>query len=90
MIHLAMQRTGVDAVRQVLVVGDTPSDMRAGDNAGAGAVVGVTSGSHDAASLRREPHDQLCESVAELPALIERLDRLAPRAPGRRALKHFA
>ncbi|HZQ36446.1 MAG TPA: HAD family hydrolase [Dehalococcoidia bacterium] len=70
MIQLAMQRTGVVDVRRVLVVGDTPRDLEAGTNAGAGGVVGVLSGSHGVESLGRVRHTHLLSGVAELPALI--------------------
>jgi phosphonatase-like hydrolase len=77
MIHEAMQRCLVRAVDEVVVVGDTPVDMQAGRNAGARAVVGVTSGSHTAATLRREPSTHVLGSVRELPDVLERLGRLA-------------
>lgn len=73
MIHAAMQRCGVHDVRDVAVVGDTPSDMLAGRNAGARAVVGVTSGSHTAASLRRYPATHVVESVRDIPAVLAAL-----------------
>jgi phosphonatase-like hydrolase len=76
MIHEAMQRCGVLGVDEVVVVGDTPSDMQAGRNAGARAVVGVTSGSHTASTLRRQPSTHVLPSVRELPEMIERLGRL--------------
>lgn len=77
MIHAAMQRCGVHDVHGVVVVGDTPSDMLAGRNAGARAVVGVTSGSHTAEALRRCPATHVIGSVRDLPAV---LDALAPYA----------
>jgi phosphoglycolate phosphatase len=47
----AMARLGVDDPLAVAVVGDTSSDLEAGNAAGAGAVVGVLSGAHDEGSL---------------------------------------
>jgi phosphonatase-like hydrolase len=47
----AMARLGVDDPLAVAVVGDTVSDLQAGNAAGAGMVVGVLSGAHDAATL---------------------------------------
>lgn len=76
MVFEAMQRCVIHSVHDVVVVGDTPSDMHAGHNAGAGAVVGVASGAHGAASLRRAPHTHLIDGVWELPALVRRLERL--------------
>lgn len=82
MIHTAMQRCRVRSVRDVIVVGDTPSDMMAGTNAGARAVVAVTSGSHDAAALRRHAATHLLDSVRDLPGVIERIDRLTSSQRG--------
>jgi phosphonatase-like hydrolase len=79
LIHTAMQRTGVHAVREVAVLGDTPSDVLAGANAGARFVVGVLSGAHTAASLRRHPLTHLIDGVWELPAFLARQARLADR-----------
>ena len=71
MIFRAMEATGVRAVHRVLKVGDTPVDLQAGTNAGVRGVIGVLSGSHDAATLGRERHTHLIPSVADLPGLIE-------------------
>ncbi len=71
MIHLAMQRTGIVSAARVLVVGDTPLDLRAGTNAGAGGVVGVLTGTHTVATLGAVRHTHLLPSIASLPQLIE-------------------
>lgn len=76
MIHEAMQRTGVRAVSEVAVVGDTPADILAGKNSGAVAVIGVTSGAHSGATLRRYPATHIIESVREVPAMLARVERL--------------
>jgi len=70
MIFLAMERTGVHDARAVVVVGDTPLDLQAGTNAGAGGVVGVVTGSHDWHSLGATRHTHLLPSVADLPRLL--------------------
>jgi phosphoglycolate phosphatase-like HAD superfamily hydrolase len=67
-----MEATGVQDVRQVLNVGDTPLDLQSGTNAGVRGVVGVLTGAHDLESLGREPHTHIIASIAELPELIER------------------
>ena len=72
MIFRAMEATGVDDVRHVVNVGDTPLDLQAGTRAGVRGVVGVLTGVHGRETLQREPHTHLIESVAGLPALIER------------------
>jgi len=76
MIHAAMRHCHTRCAGRVVVIGDTPSDARAAANAGAGVVVGVTSGSHTARSLRRQPITHLLDSVRSLPPLLERLARL--------------
>jgi phosphoglycolate phosphatase-like HAD superfamily hydrolase len=64
--------SGIEDVRHVVNVGDTPLDLQAGTNAGVRGVVGVLTGSHGAERLKHEPHTHLLPSVAELPSLIER------------------
>ena len=71
MIFRAMEATGVQDVRQVINVGDTPLDLQSGHNAGVRGVVGVLTGEHDRESLQRAPHTHIIGSIAELPALIE-------------------
>lgn len=73
MIFHAMEATGVHDVRQVINVGDTPLDLQSGRNAGVRGVVGVLTGDHDEASLRREPHTDIIATIAQIPALIERI-----------------
>jgi phosphonatase-like hydrolase len=70
LIFHAMEATGVTDVRRVLTAGDTPNDLGAGMNAGAGFVVGVTTGSFTRAQLEAEPHTHILDSVAALPALL--------------------
>lgn len=72
MIFRAMEIAGIEDVRQVLSIGDTPLDLQAGTNGGLRGVVGVLTGSHTEDRLKREPHTHLLPSVAELPDLIER------------------
>ena len=71
MIHLAMERAGVHDVRTVVTVGDTPLDLQAGTNAGAGGVVGVLTGAHDALTLGATRHTHLIPSAADLPILLQ-------------------
>jgi phosphonatase-like hydrolase len=72
MIFRAMEATGVQDVRQVLNIGDTPLDLQSASNAGVRGVVGVLTGAHKRESLERHPHTHIIGSVAELPELIER------------------
>ena len=70
MIREAMRRTGVVDPGGVMVVGDTVLDLQAGSAAGAGWVVGVTSGAHDRARLLPASHTHLLQTVAEIPLLF--------------------
>ena len=70
MIFHAMEGTHVDNVAEVVVVGDTPLDLQAANNAGVRGVIGVYSGAATEERLRRERYTHILPSVAELPALI--------------------
>jgi phosphonatase-like hydrolase len=70
MIFHAMEQLGVTDVARVLVAGDTPRDLEAGTNAGAGFVVGVLTGASDADELGTYQHTHLLPSVADLPAFF--------------------
>jgi phosphonatase-like hydrolase len=70
MLFHAMEAAQVNSVAEVMAVGDTPLDLKAGANAGLRAVVGVLSGVSTAENLRREPHTHIVPSVANLPALL--------------------
>jgi phosphoglycolate phosphatase-like HAD superfamily hydrolase len=71
MIFHAMEASGIDNVRQVLNVGDTPLDIQAGTRAGVLGVIGVLSGVHKEARLSEEGPSYLIPSVADIPPLIE-------------------
>jgi len=71
MILTAVLALDLDDVREVVVVGDTSSDMLSGVRAGASAVVGVLSGSHSEATLRAAGATAVVPSIRELPALLE-------------------
>ncbi|OEV04403.1 phosphonatase-like hydrolase [Streptomyces oceani] len=74
MVLAALLRTGAAVdVRHVAVAGDTGYDMRSGLRAGAGVVAGVRTGAHDAGTLRAAGATHVLDSVAELPALLDRL-----------------
>lgn len=70
LIHHAMEKTGVDAVATVASVGDTVTDLRAGDNAGVGWNIGVLSDARSRKELEKEPHTALIDSIADLPDLF--------------------
>jgi len=75
MIHRAMALTGVVSCGRVVKVGDTPSDLWEGTNAGCGRVVGVCRGSHTRGQLAACPHTDLIEDVSFLPEALARSPR---------------
>jgi phosphonatase-like hydrolase len=70
MLFHAMEAAHVDAVAEVVAVGDTPLDLQAGANAGLRGVIGVYSGAATEERLRKEPYTHILPSVAELPDLL--------------------
>lgn len=70
MIFRLMQELDVRSVRRVVKVGDTPSDLHEGTNAGCGRVVGITHGTHTADQLRGHPHTDLVGSLTAIPPLL--------------------
>jgi phosphonatase-like hydrolase len=72
MIRHLMQRFGIADPQRIAKVGDTPTDLLEGRNAGCGLVVGVTQGSSTREQLAQFPHDHLIGTVAELPGLLVR------------------
>ena len=75
----AILELGVDSVSQVAIVGDSATDLEAGNRAGAGLVVGVRTGGAPGGRLEAAPHTHLVDSVADLPTVLE-----APRTRGAR------
>lgn len=69
-IFQAMMRLHIHDVHRVAVIGDTPLDLQAGTNAGAGWVIGVLSGAHGIETLGATAHTHLLASIATLPALF--------------------
>ena len=70
LIYRAMTELSMHDVSRVAVVGDTPLDLRAANNARAGWVIGVLSGAHGIETLGATPHTHLLPSVAGLPKLF--------------------
>ncbi len=56
--------------KQCVYIGDSPSDAVAAKNAGFGAAIGVSWGSHTLESVRGAPFDYICETVEELRNLL--------------------
>lgn len=70
MITEAMRRTGVSDVTRVGVVGDTPSDLRAGTSAGCRWVIGVGHGTHTLDQLSAYPHTHLVDDLTAVPPIV--------------------
>jgi phosphoglycolate phosphatase len=70
LVLVSALRLGVDDVRQIAVVGDTPLDMIAGRRAGAGLVAGVLTGAGDREALRVAGATHIIGSIGELPGLL--------------------
>lgn len=66
----ALLRLATDDVRAMAVATSSESGVLAAQRAGAGMIVGVLSGGHDGARLRRAGATHLLEDMAELPALV--------------------
>ena len=47
------------------------SDLQAGSRAGAGAVIGVLSGAHEASALAAAPHTAIIVDITELLSALE-------------------
>jgi phosphonatase-like hydrolase len=73
MLFRAMETAHVDEVRSIMAVGDTVLDLQAGNNCGAGQVIGVTSGVNTEAKLRTERFSAILPSVASLPDYLKKL-----------------
>ncbi len=66
LIQKAMQTFGITDPRQVINVGDTPSDLESGRRAGCARSLGVVNGTHTREQLAACPNDGLLASLAEL------------------------
>jgi len=72
MIYHAMEAAHVANVKDVVAVGDTPLDLQAANNSGAGGAIGVWSGAAPKEKLLKEKYSQLLPSVAALPELLKK------------------
>jgi phosphonatase-like hydrolase len=70
LIYAAMANTDCNDSARVAVVGDTTSDLKCANNAGAGWTIGVLSGAHGLDQLKDIPHTAILGSVAELPGMF--------------------
>lgn len=80
LVLTALLRTGASSVASVVVVGDTASDVLSGRAAGAGLVVGVTTGAHTREQLFAAGADVVLDSVRELTGLPQFAEVSSPAA----------
>ena len=73
MIQKAMYRLGVIDAKQVICIGDTPSDIASGKNANCLLSLGITNGTHTREQLEKHPHDGLLDSLLELKEIVANL-----------------
>jgi phosphonatase-like hydrolase len=70
MILTAVLRLGIEDVRDVAVVGDTPSDVVSGLRAGASVAAGVLTGAGTRTEFEAAGATHVLDSVRDLPALL--------------------
>lgn len=70
MIQKIMKELDMEDMSEVAKVGDTPSDLMEGENAGCGLTVGVLYGTHTKEELEKYHHDYLIETIEDLKPLI--------------------
>ncbi|WP_415047052.1 phosphonatase-like hydrolase [Gordonia sp. (in: high G+C Gram-positive bacteria)] len=70
MILRAALDSAVDDVREIVVLGDTASDMLSGLRSGARRVLGVRTGAHDEKQLLEAGASAVLDSVAQLPGWL--------------------
>jgi phosphonatase-like hydrolase len=75
MILRAMQLLGVSNPAEVINIGDTPSDLQSGKNAGCLLSLGVTNGTHTREQLSVIENDGLLNNISELRWIIENLGK---------------
>jgi phosphonatase-like hydrolase len=74
MISKLMNILNIDSPDFVCKVGDTPSDLMEGTNAGCKLVIGVLSGVFDRKTLEQYKHTNILKDITEIPRLILHLD----------------
>ena len=70
MLQKASEALEISTPMQVIVLGDTASDMQAGVAFGAGQIIGVLTGAHNVDTLHNAGATTVVNSVADLKSLI--------------------
>jgi len=72
LIFKAMEILGIQSVREVIKVGDTPADLLSGFNSGCIGNIGVLSGANSLKTLQKYPHTHIIKSIVDLPEIIQK------------------
>jgi phosphonatase-like hydrolase len=71
MVFRAMELCCVTDVRKIVKIGDTPSDLSEGKNAGCKFTIGITNGSHSRSQLEKHEHDGLVSDLNHFRYFLE-------------------
>jgi phosphonatase-like hydrolase len=71
MIFRAMELCGVSDVRKIIKIGDTPSDLSEGKNAGCKYTIGITNGTHSKVQLQMLEQDGLVNDLVHFRYFLE-------------------
>lgn len=74
MIHLAMKKCGIADPKQVINLGDTPSDLQSAEAANVLYSVGSLYGTHSQEELQSYKHDQFISKPIEMIDIIKKLN----------------
>ncbi len=72
MILKALKMLGISDPKNVINIGDTPSDLQSGKSAGLALSLGVCNGTHSRDQLEAYPNDGLLADLSELKTILER------------------
>jgi phosphoglycolate phosphatase-like HAD superfamily hydrolase len=73
MILKALKTFGINDLKKVINIGDTPSDLQSGKSAGVGLSLGVCNGTHSRTHLEVYPNDGLLADLSELMSFIKKM-----------------
>jgi phosphonatase-like hydrolase len=73
MVFRAMELCGISDVRKIIKIGDTPSDLAEGKNAGCKLSLGVTNGTHTESQLKQYENDGLYKDLLDFRQFLETL-----------------
>lgn len=71
MVFRAMELCCVTDVRKIVKIGDTPSDLMEGKNAGCKYTIGITNGTHSKAELQMFEQDGLVNDLVHFRYFLE-------------------